>query len=127
ACANVTNLLISRTSERRAEMALRAALGASRGRIVRQLLVESVILAGAGGLLGVLLARASLGMLTSLMPNALAGTVPAQLDMRVLTFSLLVAVGTGLFAGLWPALGASRSDANETVKAGGGGSAGREG
>lgn len=121
ACANVTNLLISRAAERRPEIALRAALGASRVRIVRQLLVESLILAGAGGMLGVMLARASLGMLTSLMPAVLAGTVPARLDLRVLGFSLLVVLGMGLFAGLWPALGASRSDPNETMKGGGGG------
>ena len=127
ACANVTNLLLSRTAERRSEITLRSALGASRGRIVRQLLVESVMLSGAGGLLGVLVARAGLGMLTSLMPAVLAGTVPARLDMRVLSFSLVIAIGTGLFAGLWPALSASRSDPNDVVKAGGGSSSARDG
>lgn len=127
ACANVANLLLARAAGRRPEIALRAALGASRVRIIRQLLVESLILATAGGLLGVLLARASLGLLTSLMPRVLAGTVPAQLDLRVLGFSLGLAVTTGLLAGLWPALGASRSDPNKTMKSGGTGSTAREG
>lgn len=127
ACANVTNLLLARAAARRPEIALRAALGASRPRIVRQLLVESLILSAAGGTLGALLARMSLGLLTSLMPKVLAGTVPARVDLRVLGFCILVAVATGLFAGLWPALGASRSDPNETMRRAGTGATTRDG
>lgn len=126
-CANVANLLLSRAAARRPEIALRAALGAGRARIIRQLLVESVILSMAGGLLGVLLARASLGLLTTLLPRALAGTVPARLDLRVLGFSLALALATGLVAGLWPAIGAARSNPNETMKGGSASSTTREG
>jgi putative ABC transport system permease protein len=91
ACANVTNLLLSRAVARRGELALRSALGARRGRIVRQLLVESLVLALAGGALGVALAFAGVGALSSLMPPGLAGAAPARVDARVLAFSLAAA------------------------------------
>ena len=116
ACANVTNLLLSRALAQRSELALRAALGASRGRIVRQLLVESVLLALSGGVLGVALAYTGVRALGAVMPPHLAGAAPAQVDARVLLFSLLVALLTGLVAGLWPALGASRASAGETIR-----------
>ena len=116
ACANVTNLLLSRALAQRSELALRAALGASRARIIRQLLVESVLLALSGGVVGVALAYGGVRMLGAVMPPQLAGAAPAQVDARVLGFSLLVAVFTGLVAGLWPALGASRANASETIK-----------
>jgi putative ABC transport system permease protein len=127
ACANATNLLLARATARRAEIALRAALGAGRLRIVRQLLVESLALAVAGGLLGVALAYASLDALGALMPKALAGTVPAHVDLRVLGFALALALATGLVFGLWPALGASRTNANETIKSAAAGAITREG
>jgi predicted permease len=128
ACANVTNLMLSRTLGQRAELALRAALGASRGRLVRQLLVESVLLALSGGVLGVTLAFAGVRALGAVMPPELAGAAPAQVDVRVLAFSLVVALLTGLVSGLWPALDGSRANANETIKSGGPtGSVGREG
>jgi predicted permease len=128
ACANVTNLLLSRALAQRSELALRAALGASRARIVRQLLVESVLLALSGGVLGMALAYGGVRALGAVMPPQLAGAAPAQVDARVLGFSLLVAVLTGLVAGLWPALGASRASASETIKsASPNSSVGREG
>ena len=128
ACANVTNLLLSRALAQRSELALRAALGASRARIVRQLLVESVLLALSGGVLGIALAYGGVRALGAVMPPQLAGAAPAQVDARVLVFSLLVAVLTGLVAGLWPSLGASRADATETIKsASPNSSVGREG
>lgn len=119
ACANVTNLLLSRAAARRSEVAIRAALGASRGRILRQLLVESLLLALAGGAVGIALAALAMQALSSVMPAALAGLSTARLDLRVLGFSVAVAVATGLAFGIWPAFGATRTDASEVIKSGG--------
>ncbi|MFL5578861.1 MAG: ADOP family duplicated permease [Gemmatimonadaceae bacterium] len=110
ACANVAHMLLARGAARRRELTVRAALGASRGRIVGQLLTESVVLAAAGGLLGVALAAAGVRGLAALG----AGTVPrlelVSVDGRVLLFAALVSVATGVLFGLAPALRAARDD-----------------
>jgi predicted permease len=120
ASANVANLLLSDGAARRREFAVREALGAGRGRIVRQLLIESLVLALAGATLGLLLAPLTLGLMRSLLPDALAGTAAIQVDLRVLLFATALAMLTGTIFGLWPALGTSRVDPGEAVKSGGG-------
>ena len=108
-CANVSILLLARGSATVHELAVRAAIGASRGRIVRQLFTESIIIACAGGLLGMLLARIGVDLVPLLLP---AGTFPAEsvvrLSMPVLLFGAAVAVLTSVLFGLWPALSLSR-------------------
>ena len=126
ACANVAGLLLARAAARRRECVVRAALGASRARLVRQLLIENMLLFLTGGALGVLLASASLDALTTL---ALAGGyVPERMevamDTRVLAVSLLASVLTGLVFGLAPALQASRVDLIEGLHDSGRGSSG---
>jgi predicted permease len=120
ACANVANLLLSDAASRRREVALREVLGATRGRITRQLLAESVLLALAGALLGIALAPTVLGLLRTMMPANLAGVAPAELDLRVLAFATLLALASGIVFGSWPALTATRGNAAETIKSGGG-------
>ncbi len=118
ACANVTNLLLSQAATRRHEIAVRGVLGASRGRIVRQLLIESVVLSAAGTVLGVALAPAALGTMRALLPAQLSGVSPATIDLRVLAFSASVALIAGIGFGLWPALGTTRNSPAETIKSG---------
>ncbi|MEO7999919.1 MAG: ABC transporter permease, partial [Gemmatimonadaceae bacterium] len=115
ACANVTNLLLARAAARRREIEIRAALGASRSRIVQQLLTESALLSLAGGLLGIAFAYSGLQLLTSLMPPQLIDLAPPAIDSRVLGFSLLLAMATGLLFGLWPAFGAARKSVASTA------------
>jgi putative ABC transport system permease protein len=104
ACVNVANLLLVRAAGRGQEMAVRGALGAGRGRLTRQLLTESVLLALAGGALGLLVAHGALRLMrASLDPRVLPGYVDLSLDGRVLLFTLLVAVATGVLFGLAPA------------------------
>jgi predicted permease len=117
ACANVANLLIARAFARQREIAVRLSLGASRGRLVQQLLVESLVLSFAGAAVGVFLAVALTRTLLSLIP---AGSAPllinAQPDVRILAFTLVLTSLTGVIFGLVPALRASRVDLWETLK-----------
>ena len=124
-CANVTNLLLSQAAARRHEIAVRAVLGATRGRIVRQLLTESIMLAATGTLVGVALAPAMLGTMRAMMPSQLSGLAPATVDFRVLTFAAVLALVTGIGFGLWPAIGSTREAPAATIKAGGRAATGR--
>lgn len=118
-CGNVTNLLLSQAAARRHEIAMRAVLGATRGRIIRQLLAESIVLAFSGTAAGVALAPVMLGAMRALLPAELRGVAPATIDLRVLAFASALALVTGVAFGLWPAVGTARSAPAETIKTGG--------
>ncbi len=112
ACANVANLLLARASIRKRELATRAALGAGRGQIIRQLLTESLALSLVGGLLGLLIGFAGLRLLLSMSPSDIPrigeNGSAVTLDLRVLLFTLGISLFTGIFFGLVPAISASR-------------------
>ena len=122
ACADVANLLLARSSARRRELALRIALGASRPRIVRQQLTESVVIALAGGALGVVFALWALGGLGSSVPVEVRAYIPGfgelRLDASALLVTLIVALGSGILFGLVPAFAASKVDVQATLKEG---------
>ncbi|PYI94478.1 MAG: hypothetical protein DME97_00440 [Verrucomicrobia bacterium] len=126
--ANVANLLLARASARGKEIALRAAMGASRARIIRQLLTESLLLSGLGGALGLLIAQWGTEALIKTVPQNIPRISTIQLDAAVLGFTLVVSLATGVIFGLVPAWQASHVDLNSSLKSGtrtGGGGEGK--
>jgi putative ABC transport system permease protein len=117
ACANVANLLIARAFARQKELAVRSSLGASRGRLVRQMLVESCVLSALGGFVGIVLAVVLTRSLLAVVPNhGQPLSIAARPDLRILTFAALLSAATGIVFGLIPAIRASRSDPWSTLK-----------
>lgn len=120
ACANVANLLLVRATGRKREIAIRAAIGAGRGRVVRQLLAESLLLSFVGGLLGLALGysgiRALLAVNTAGMPRVGTNGIALWFDWRLVAFALGISVATGIIFGLFPALQSSRADLNVALK-----------
>src|SRR5262249_12205422 len=119
ACANVGNLLFTRALSRRKEIAIRSALGAGRGRVLRQLLTEAVLLAAAGGTLGLLLAYGALMSASTLLASQVPRAEEISIDARVLLFALGMSMLTGILAGTLPAVRVSRSNLNDALKEGG--------
>src|SRR5438552_593625 len=118
ACANVANLLLARATSRQREIAIRTSLGAGPWRLIRQLLTESVLLGIVGGALGLLLAKCGVRALVALAPKNTPRLDEITLDLRVLGFTFLIACATGVLFGLAPALLATRTNPNESLKDG---------
>jgi hypothetical protein len=124
-CANIANMLLGQAAGRRREVALRAVFGASRARIIRQLLVESAMLSGVAGAAGLLLAAAALRFFTAETADLnLPYWIRFDFDLRVFAFAAVVCFGTALLVGLAPAWQLSRREAHDALKDGGGGAAG---
>ena len=124
ACANVANLLLARSAARAREFAIRVALGATRRRIIRQLITESLLIASAGGALGLLIAAWATKAALAVIPEALPRTDEIGLDGRVLFFTLAISILVGIAFGVVPALKTSQPDLHESLKEGGRGSSG---
>jgi predicted permease len=124
ACANVANLLLARSTGRAREFAIRAALGASPARVIRQLLTESVLLSLAGGCIGLIFAKLGVRVLVSTMTDTLPRVDEISLDTHVLFYTLGISLATGILFGLIPALKTLRPDTHETLKEGGRGASG---
>ena len=120
ACANIANLLLARGANRAMEMGVRLALGASRRQLMMQLLVESVVLALLGGAVSLLIAKATLVGIASMMPSDANGTLQFQLQPSVVLFAAVLAVVTGILFGMFPALHSTRSDLITVIRAGAG-------
>jgi putative ABC transport system permease protein len=118
ACVNVANLLLARAATRGREVAIRTAMGASRGRMVRQLLTESVLLSTAGGAVGLLLAWAALGPLLRLAADSVPPGAPIALDRWVLVFTAGISLLTGILFGIVPAMRTAKQDLRETLNEG---------
>src|SRR5436309_582650 len=118
-CANVSILLLARGTARQHELAVRTAIGASRMRIIRQLLTDSLLLAAIGAVLGVLTSYGALALIRNLLPkNTFASEAVIRINLPVLFFSVVVALGTGVLFGLWPALQLSRTHIGEIMQSG---------
>jgi predicted permease len=124
ACVNVGNLLLARANFRQREVAIRSALGAGRGRLIRQLLTESILLSLVGGALGLLLASWGTGAALKVLPTALPRAEAVHLDARVLLFTFGISLLAGILFGLAPALKIAHADLHATLKEGGRGSSG---
>jgi len=119
ACANVANLLLARMTRREHDLAMRAALGAGRARLVRQLLVESMVLGLVGGGVGILVGAFAVPLLTRLAPPTMARLTDARLDARIVVFCLLLSLATAIAFGLLPAIRAARTDIQDALHADG--------
>ncbi|HTQ59106.1 MAG TPA: ABC transporter permease [Candidatus Solibacter sp.] len=119
ACANAANLLFARAATRTHEMGIRAALGAHRGRLIRQVLTEALLLASTGGAVGVLIAYAAIRLLLHLNPGNIPRLGETSLDLRVLLFAVAISMLAGVIFGILPALGVSRTNLTELLKQGG--------
>ncbi len=124
ACANVANLLLARATARQKEFSIRTALGATRFRLIRQLMTESLILGLIGGILGLLIAFSGIRLLKAINPANIPRLDEIGIDIKVLGFTILISILTGIIFGLIPAIQASSPDLNETLKEGARGSTG---